>query len=146
MKRLFEILLFTVTLVSCSDNGKENGESGTSKYYMDDPVEMIKISEHKDLIGSEVRMVGDMSSDNVEQLQDSCSKIFISRKTSDEVLSIISYFGRSGCTNYQANIDIRGDSLVLLLENTTNLVCAEREYYRVTYHVNTSGKNYIITK
>lgn len=91
-------------------------------------------------------MVGDLSSDNIEQLEDSCSKIFISKKTSDDILSITSYFGRSGCTNYEANIDIRADSLVLLLENTTNIVCAEREFYRVTYHVNTSGKKYIITK
>jgi len=149
-KRLLQIFFLTCLLLSCSDTDTNGRKSGPPKFDSSDInnlIDTIKINKHPDLVWSDVEnFSGDKMSDRFSQLEDSCSKIFIDKKNRDSLLIITSYFDKSGCTTYQPNIDIRGDSLFLLLENTTNIVCTELEIYKVIYHIKTSGKKYVVTK
>jgi hypothetical protein len=149
-KRLLQIFLLTFLLASCSDSETNRQKSGPPKYDsldINNIIDTIEINKHKDLVWSDVKHIdADLLSKDFSQFEDSCTKIFTNKKTSDSLLIITSYFDKSGCTIYQPNIDIRNDSIFLLLESTTNIVCTELEIYKVIYHIKTSGKKYVLTK
>jgi hypothetical protein len=74
-------------------------------------------------------------------------KTFTKKESQDTLLTIESYFMRSGCTGYEGNISINRDTLFLKLESNTNMSCTELEYYKVVYKIRIAKrKKYIIVK
>ena len=53
----------------------------------------------------------------------------------------------AGCANYKGNIDIREDTIKLLLENLSEEVCSEENCWRLIYEIENNGnKRYVIKK
>lgn len=148
MTKFIITFILLVLLTSCSgiDSQKINPDNVNKNDYSDFLPQKIKREIHKDLIWQEVTMVGNPDSDNFEALLKKCSKTYTKKEYKDSLLIVTSYFDASGCTSYVANIDIRNDSLFLLLQSTYDQSCTELEFYKVTYHIKTNNKKYTLAK
>lgn len=53
----------------------------------------------------------------------------------------------TGCADHYGDISYKGDTINLLLKNKSNIVCTERDVYRVTYEIaNSDRKKFILKK
>ncbi len=139
--------LFFIILSSCHDNNNsDKPKTGPPKY--DEPVQdTIRVNIHKDLLWTNAKVVGDLGAENYSQLEKLSEKTFTNLQYYDDLILVTCYFETSGCGGNVGNIEIKNDSLFLLLPATTNILCTELDYYKVTYLIsNPTKKHFKISK
>jgi len=143
--RIFFILTFLFSLCSCGD--KKEAVEKNDNINIDSITQHIAVVPHRQLVDAKVKYLGDGMNDNFEEYEKASDKTFTKKEIHDSLMTIESYFVKSGCTGYEGNISINSDTLILKLESNTNISCTELEYYRVTYKIsNPRHKKYIIVK
>jgi len=120
------ILIFVVlfSFFSCNNNASKN-------------VEFIK---HKDLIGSKVLYLADMSEESYEAYEEIADKKELEIKYIDDIIYVSLLEELNACGEYGLNIETKNDTIKLKTIFLSDEMCCSASIRKLTYIINNPDK------
>ena len=158
MKKLliFYISIVANFFVSCKEKSKPQTEPEINSVAVSDtsslPINPVTVNDR--LLSFKIDLVttiGDMSNRDKKRYDEIFSKELSLSTDTVRYLNGKIYIScikpAVGCADYKGDIMFRNDTLILLINNTSDKACSEMETWRTVYEVeNSSNKKYVIEK